>query len=325
MFFKKATTGRNDLIWYIMGLLTVFVGVVIGSVPLFLVKYYRMQADQSLGTEELDKFNETMDFTILNIDKNLGFAVMLASFVFAFVALMLAVRHYHQRPFKFLITPRKKINYSKILFGFGFWFVLAILFEIFLYYRDPTSYEYIFSPGKWGILMLLCIFVLPIQTTFEELLLRGYLMPAVSLISKNKWIPLLATSVFFGLIHFDNPEIDKYGFGTMQIYYIGAGLFLGLITILDDSLELAIGVHAATNLFGAAFVTMEGSVLQTDSILRSAPSNPYLMMLVFFLSAIIFMFVCNKKYKWSGFKRLFDPIGKSYENPNQNEESFIKV
>jgi len=312
MYFKKATTGRNGIVWYILGVFSVFVGYMIGSLPLLFVQLYKMGDDTSIGTDEVTEFEQTLDFSLLNIDKNLGFILMISFFIFATLAFMLAIKYFHHRPFKYLITPNKNINYRKIFFAFGFWFVLAMVFEGVLAIMNPESYELMFQPLRWIILLLICIFLLPIQSTFEELFVRGYLMPAVSLISKNKWIPLMVTSLVFGLIHFDNPEIDKYGFWTMQIYYIGAGLFLGLITILDDSLELAIGVHAATNIFGAAIVTMEGSVLQTDSIFKATPSGPYLMIAIFFLSAVIFMLVCNKKYNWNGFSRLFAPIGEDY-------------
>jgi hypothetical protein len=95
-----------------------------------------------------------------------------------------------------------------------------------------------------------------------------------------------------------------------------------LITILDDSLELALGVHAATNIFGAAFFSFDGSVLQTDTIVKSSEINPYIMIATFMLGAIIFMVVCNRKYKWNGFSRLFQPIGHE-ENSNPAEDRLI--
>jgi len=309
MFFKKATSGDNAIIWYILGILAVMFGYIIGTVPLQLLQFYKMDSDKSIGTEELEKFTQTMDFSILNIDKNVGFILMITIFIFTMMAFMLALKYFHKRPFKNLITPNRDINYKKILFGFGFWFVMAFVFEGMLALIYPETYYLNFKPLSWIFLLLICIFLLPIQSSLEELVLRGYLMPAIGLIAKNKWIPLMVTSILFGLIHGFNPEIEKFGFWTMQIYYVGAGLFLGLITILDDSLELALGVHAATNIFGAAFFSFEGSVLQTDSIMKSTSINPYLMIAIFMISAIIFIFICNKKYGWNGLERLFQPIG----------------
>ena len=91
-------------------------------------------------------------------------------------------------------------------------------------------------------------------------------------------------------------------------YYVSAGLFLGLITILDDSLELALGVHFATNFAGATLFSFDGGVLQTDTIVRVLSIDANIATLTFFISAIIFIIVCNKKYKWPSYKTLFDNI-----------------
>jgi membrane protease YdiL (CAAX protease family) len=310
MYFKKATSGDNSILWYILGFITIVFAYMLGQIPLLLVQSYKVESDKSIGTADVQKFLETMDFTLLNIDKNVGLILMITVFIFAFLALMLVVKYFHKRPFKFLITPNKNIKYKKILWAFGFWFVMGVIFEGIIALIYPETYYLNFKPLSWIFLLLICLVLLPIQTSFEELFLRGYLMPGISYFTKDKLIPLIITSILFGLIHGMNPEVEKFGFWTMQFYYIGAGLFLGLITILDDSLELALGVHAATNVFGAAFFSYDGSVLQTDSIVKSSDINPYLMIATFMFAAGIFIFVCNKKYKWNGLNRLFQPIGK---------------
>ena len=323
MYFKKATSGENHILWYILGFFTVcFAYLFLGQIPLFLVQWYKVGADQTIGADDVEKFYETMDFTLLNIDTNVGLILMILVFIVAMMALMLVVKYFHKRPFKFLITPNKQINYKKIFWAFGFWFIMGLVFEGIIALIYPETYYLNFKPLSWLFLLVICIVLLPIQTSFEELFLRGYLMPGISLLTKDKLIPLLITSVLFGLIHGMNPEIEKFGFWTMQLYYVGAGLFLGLITILDDSLELALGVHAATNVFGAAFFSYNGGVLQTDSIIKSTEINPYIMIATFMSAALIFMIVSNKKYKWNGFSRLFQPIGIE-ESPNQTADILI--
>ena len=320
MFFKKANSGRIDIIWYILGVFSIVIGYVLGGIPLTAVQFYKISSDPSIGTEEVERFNQTMDWSILNMDKNLGFVLMITIFIIAMLIFMLAIKYFHQRPFKNLITPNSKIDFKKILFGFGFWMVLGLIFEGINALMNPEVYYFNFKPVNWIILLLICIFLLPIQTTYEELVLRGYLMPAFALIAKNKWVPLLLTSILFGLIHGANPEISRFGFWTMQLYYVLAGLFLGLITILDDSLELAIGVHAATNIFGAAFFSFDGSVIQTDSIVKASSINPYLMTATFAISAVIFYFVCNKRYGWNGLSRLWENPDPDTTDDNNDDQ-----
>ena len=108
--------------------------------------------------------------------------------------------------------------------------------------------------------------MIPIQTSAEELLFRGYLLQGFGVLFKNRWLPLILTSVLFGGLHYANPEVDQFGLGIM-FYYIGTGFFLGIITLVDEGLELALGFHAANNLFGALLMSSEWSAFQTDAIL----------------------------------------------------------
>ena len=84
----------------------------------------------------------------------------------------------------------------------------------------------------------------------------------------------------------------------MQFYYVGAGLFLALIAFFDDGLELSIGVHTATNLYGALFIKYSGSVLQTDALWSMKTISVYVMIIAFYISAILFIYFAAKKYNW---------------------------
>jgi hypothetical protein len=195
-----------------------------------------------------------------------------------------------------------------VLFSFGVWLALGILLELTLYLLIPDNYILTFQLKKFIPLLLIGLFLLPIQTTTEELVFRGYLMQGLSNVIKHKWAVILITSLLFSAIHSANPEIEKFGFWTMQLYYLGAGLFLGLITVLDEGLELAIGVHAATNFYGAVIVGYSGGVLQTDSIWKTVVMNPWFMIVIFYISCIVFYLICSKKYNWKPLKTIFEPL-----------------
>ena len=64
-------------------------------------------------------------------------------------------------------------------------------------------------------------------------------------------------------MHVMNPEIKEFGFLTMMPQYISFGLLFGIISVLDNGIELAIGAHAANNIFLSIFVTQKSSTLQT--------------------------------------------------------------
>ncbi len=313
MFFNLVKKGGNDLWQYFLTVILVFLGYAIGQLPLTFVLMKKMDDDPSLGQDELLEFMNNPDFSSWGIDNNLGFLMLLLMFIFATLGLWIGIKFIHKRSIKDLITPNSSINYSKIFWAFGVWFVLGLVFEAGMYFFVPENYAFTFNLKKFIPLVLIALLILPIQTSFEELLFRGYFMQGLGSVLKNRWAPLIITSVMFGAIHAMNPEIEKYGMGIMQAYYISAGLVLGIMTIMDDSLELALGVHAATNIYGALVLSYEGAAIQTDTIMETSNMDPVHLYVVFLLSAIIFLFLCSKRYNWKPWNFLFSKID-SYDS-----------
>lgn len=122
-------------------------------------------------------------------------------------------------------------------------------------------------------------------------------------LSRNKWFPLIITSLIFGFMHILNPEVEKMG-AILMVYYIGTGLFLGVITLMDDGMELALGFHAANNLIGALLVTADWSAFQTHSIFKdlSEPSAGFDVILPVVVIYPILLFIYAKKYDWKYWK-----------------------
>jgi len=308
MFFNLVRRGRNELWQYILTFILVFLGYAIGQLPLTYVLMKKMDEDPNLGQSELMEFMNNPDFSSWGIDNNIGFIMLLMMFIFATIGLWFGVKFLHKRSLKDLITPNSTINYSKILWAFGVWFLLGLIFEVVMYFIVPENYAFTFNLKKFIPLLFISLLILPIQTSFEELLFRGYFLQGLGSIFKNRWAPLLITSVMFGAIHAMNPEIKQYGMGIMQAYYISAGLVLGIMTIMDDSLELALGVHAATNIYGALVLSYEGAAIQTDTIMRTSDMNPVHLYIVFLFCATLFLFLCSKRYDWRPWDYLFSKI-----------------
>ena len=78
------------------------------------------------------------------------------------------------------------------------------------------------------------------------------------------------------------------------------GLFLGLITLMDEGLELALGFHAANNLVTALLVTASWTAFQTESLLidNSEPILGVELILTLLLIYPLIVFIFAKKYKW---------------------------
>lgn len=109
-------------------------------------------------------------------------------------------------------------------------------------------------------------------------------------------------------MHGANPEIAKYGIWEMMSYYVFAAIILGLIVIFDDRIELAIGVHTATNMFGALFVTYRGAAIQTDSLFLTTEISPLFQAFEILVLGIVFIAIAKWKYKWDFTKIKFKTV-----------------
>lgn len=291
LFFQKAFRGLNLWFYYVIGIIFVAVGYLLGQIPLIA---FMLIAD---GQDAVIKMEQSGDFSSSSIGSNTILFLMILMFVVTFLALLLALRIQKKKLLE-ITTGRDQIDLNRILFGFSLWMALTIVFELVHYLYHPEVYTLQFNFKNFAVLALIAIFMLPIQTSFEECFFRGYLMQGLSLLFRNKIGALVVSSILFSLLHSMNPEIEKYGFWNMQAYYIGAGLFLGLLVIVDDGLELALGVHAAVNIYGALFFSYEGGVLQTHSIWKITEINIHVANVLFYVCAVLFYLICRKKFKW---------------------------
>lgn len=124
-------------------------------------------------------------------------------------------------------------------------------------------------------------------------------MQGAALFFKSKWISFLFIAILFGLMHISNPEIKAFGVEVALPQYILMGLILGFIAIMDDGLELAIGLHLANNFMAAITFTSEASALQTHALFKDMnPTGSHLDAIIMFIAGVIFIGICNKKYKF---------------------------
>lgn len=386
MFISQGFKGKREWWRFILVTILTFIGYNIGTLPMVMALWRSVDENPEMDQTDVQAFFENPDFGSFNIDSNLGLVLMLLMFVSAMVLFYFIFKPIHGREFKTLTRVEGSFDWGRVFFGFGLWLFFGLAFETVGYFLDPGHYSFSFEVKKFLPLVLICLIILPIQTSFEELFFRGYLMQGIGtarfrrvlltvgscaityLLYKTlgvdflstsedvlqqsfanlaahviyvlifcglvwagmklldgetsadrphnyRLVALLLTSILFGLIHSANPEIEKFGYGIMQLYYISAGLFLGIMTLMDNRIELALGVHAATNFTGAVFVGYEGGAIQTYSLLKTDNLDPYLMTGGFFIMAGLFLIIAKKKYGWGSFSSdLSQPIFQPDEN-----------
>jgi len=244
----------------------------------------------------------------------------LVPFAIGLLAVLLWTKFIHKQSLTSLTTSRPKIDWKRIFFAFFLWATVTVVFILSDYFSSPENYQWNFNADKFMVLAIISILLIPLQTSFEEYFFRGYLFQGLGILTKNRWFPLFFTSIVFGLLHIANPEVGKLGYGVL-VYYIGTGFFLGIITLMDEGLELALGFHAANNLITALLVTSDWTVFQTDSILLdiSEPSLGSEVYVNVFVIFPILIFIFAKLYKWNNWKeRLFGKV----EQPVNMRENY---
>lgn len=306
MYIAQVYNTLHDWWRYLVGTLIVIVGVILGQIPYTIAVMYKVfeQGGDMMSISEEEMMSA--------LEPNLNLLLMLLSFAIGLLVLIFVAKALHQQSFRLLTTARDKIDWSRFWFAFLFWGIISAGLIFLDYYMSPEDYVWNFKLQPFLILCVIAIVLVPFQTSFEEYFFRGYLMQGIGVLAKNKWLPLLITSVTFGLLHIANPEIDKLGH-ILLVYYIGTGFFLGIMTLMDDGLELALGFHAANNLFTAVLVTADWTAFQTHSLFKdmSQPEAAGFMDIflpVFVLFPIV-LFVFARKYKWTNWKeRLFGEV-----------------
>lgn len=216
--------------------------------------------------------------------------VALLPYAFMLGALWLCLWLVHRRPLVSLVNPGGRVRWKRAFISAGVWFGLAALTDVVMYFINPQNYSFTFDAARLLPFLAVSLLLLPVQTSVEELVFRGYLTQWVGLLTRSLLAALILPSLIFGLLHSANPEIAAYGFGWMMANYIGVGLLLGWITLRSQGLELALGLHAANN-FYSLLVTFPNSALKTPALVTVQTFDARLGLLLLAISAGLYLVI----------------------------------
>ena len=290
MFLDKLTFRKKHFGYYLLGSFIIIVFNQIGTIPLI----FSLPSDIILEPD-----SNPMDIIKL-LPSNLRFFLLMIPSLITVPGIWLVVVKLHELSFKTIVTTRKKIDYNKIIFSFLVWAAVVTTFFIIGYFITPENYELNFKLKEFLILFVIAILLVPVQTTVEELVFRGYLMQGFGGLFNSRLLALFFTSIIFGLLHLANPEVAALG-NLILIQYLGYGFTLGIMTLMDDGLELAIGSHAANNLVIILLATSSWTVVETESIFRDLTDPEMITPAYLLVPLIIFpivLYVFARKYSW---------------------------
>ena len=296
-FIDKAKEGNTSFSSYFLGIVLIISLYLLGSYFLIL------DLQWNFGIESFDGISQKEIVRILGNNRFLAWLIV----PFLFVALFLVIhtKFVHKRTVLSIFSGRENFDWKRVLFSFSLLFSVLSLF-LFIQYLSSDSLIFQFDLQKFIPLFFIAIFLLPIQTSCEELLFRSYILQGIKMRTKKNSIAVLISGLMFGAIHIGNPEIAKIGYHII-VYYMLVGVFLALISLFDNGIELALGYHAANNVFAALMITNNWQAFQTDAVFMDI-SDPGMGLdtifgILFILPLVFFIFY--KKYKWHSLKEMW--------------------
>ncbi len=263
-YLALAAHGRNAWWRYVLGVATVvFFFEVLGFLPYWLMAQYT-----AFGTRQ--QF----------IGLNLGVLVGLAG-------LAIAMTWIHRRRLLSLVTPYKRFDWRRALTGAAVWAALAVVCSVVEAVLFPGRYRLTFNPELFFASAALALLLTPLQTATEELIFRGYVLQGLGRLIRPPWLLIVLSAAIFTLPHAGNPEVGEAPWLVLPQYFM-IGALLAAVTLKDGRLELAIGIHAANNLFTGIVANIEPSVISTDAIFTSVFDPAYALVALTLASAFTY-------------------------------------
>ena len=304
---------KNSWLIYLASIVFVFVGIFsFGSMIAYFIVSSRIDVKPTTTPAEIASA----------FSYNEQFIITLVPFLVGFGLLMFVAKVFHVRTFLSFITVRERFSLKRFGTGFGIW--AAILLAVFFVGMSggAPTFKWNFDLNSFVYLLAISIFLVPFQTGFEEILLRGFAMQMFARITKRAFSAIILSALVFMALHLGNPELSNYGW-TVLVFYLLSGLMTSLITVMDDGLELSWGFHTANNFYSVLLVTSDYQAFRTDAVYldTSEPTVGLEILIVPLLFFPLFVFILWRIFKWKNWKeKLFRPLELSYFTP-QNEET----
>jgi membrane protease YdiL (CAAX protease family) len=266
---------------------------IIGNIPLTVTVLNKSKLlGGNVKIEDLPKY----------IGLNTFFIYILFPFIVGLIALLISWKFILQNKIISLFTTRSQFDWKRFFFSFCVWGAIMFLFlGVTFLFGAPILWN--LNQSTFIALVFISFLILPIQTTFEEVLFRGFLFQGINFSLKKGWIAVFVTGTLFGLMHGSNPEVDKIG-SILLVFYIVNGVFLGIVTLMDGGLELTMGYHAVNNIFAALILTNDWQAFHTDALFidKSPPSFGLENILTLLIIQPLLLVLFAKRYKWNNWK-----------------------
>jgi uncharacterized protein len=237
VFVQAMKGNRAGLLTTLAGLLAIFL---IWQASLAAVSHFMPDLLALLGVSDAFS-NASQEAQVMMVFLVLGFGP-------GFLMILVWRKWVERQALATLFSAHPKFRW-KLLMG-GLIFTLCLGLSLTLLFDPSGSADIaarvtLFNASDWLILLLAYGIGITIQATFEEVLVRGWMLQHCVRIIPNLIASVIVTSSTFALLHFEHA-----GWATYFVAMV-FGLAFGWSVIRLNGLEAAIGAHIGNNLLGA--------------------------------------------------------------------------
>ncbi|GAP08444.1 MAG TPA: CPBP family intramembrane metalloprotease domain-containing protein [Anaerolinea thermolimosa] len=231
----------------------------------------------------------------------LALTVALAPFGAAWLTLGYALPAFHRRSFRSLLLPGGAFRWRLFFLSGGVWVLLAAAVDGVQALLGAGDYRWSFEARRFWPYLGVALLWMPVQTSAEELIFRGYLTQVFGVRARHVWWPLLAPALIFALLHLPNPEVSALGGQYALPQYFLMGVLLGWVTLDSQGLEMAFGLHLANNLYTGLVAGLRDSALPSASLFIIEDLNPMVNLVLIVMAGAVYLLLAGRlarKFRW---------------------------
>lgn len=225
-FIQESAKGTNP--WW------AYAGVVLASIAVIIVlnQFINRIVIPALDTAGLKESISQEMMTFVMVGMVFGALILVLKFIYP----KLHKRKYHE----LINSSNKKFRLDLYFKGVLQWGILLILSHLLSGASFISGFSADFHWSTFLSTAIVSALALFLQTYWEELFFRGYLLQNMGRKFGGLWVTNFVVSLLFSLAHFG------YGFQSFIQSFIYS-FFLTLITLKDNGLERASGIHFINN------------------------------------------------------------------------------
>ncbi len=195
-FLERALSGPHEWWKYILLPIIAFaIANTIGAIPLGIAVVIGMARGGEMNPDNM------ADLSGLGIDGNTSLFLMMFPFVVGLIGFILVLKPLHKQNIKEVINGTQSIRWSRFFYSAAVWTIISGVILLVDYYLNSSHYELNLNWSSFIPLIVIALLIIPFQTTFEEVIFRGYLGQAVARWTRNRWLVAILPAIAFGLLH----------------------------------------------------------------------------------------------------------------------------